>query len=133
MGQSGMTLGLALYDNAASIKQLLNGQIAPQQHTERVSSLSLMFEEEFNLAAADLDAADQFGWPVATPEAYPWVIRVRPGRAIGAPSASEVDLLEACLRALPNFIDENRRQGEAVVTTAQGEQKLSLELCPIGL
>ena len=41
---------------------------------------------------------------MAGPEAYPLVLRINPGMAVRPPLAWELELLEACLRAIPKFL-----------------------------
>jgi tetratricopeptide (TPR) repeat protein len=108
MGQNGMTTGLALYDDADHLRKTMTGEIPPEAGLEGTSALSLMYSEEFELAGADLDAAEQFGWPVAAPEAYPLTLRVRPGQPPSTPSADELSVMESALRLVPEFVASDR-------------------------
>ncbi|MBM4458148.1 MAG: hypothetical protein FJ011_10350 [Chloroflexi bacterium] len=51
-----------------------------------------------------LDAIETHGWPVAGANAYPLMMKVVPPIQIGAPSAAEMALLAAALRAIPDFL-----------------------------
>ncbi len=126
MGQSGMTLGLALYEDLDTLEALLSGDISEEEHARRVSSLSVTFGEAFEMPVKDLEAAEKRGWPVAGPQAYPWPIRVNPGRAVRPALAWELGLLEACMRAIPELVAQ---KGESVATTvraASGDVELRL-------
>jgi hypothetical protein len=124
MGQSGMTLGLAMYEDLDALKAILREDADADR---RNSGLSLMFSEPFEIAIRDLDAAERHGWPVAGPEAYPLVLRVNPGLSVRPPLAWEIELLEASLRAIPPFIKRTERTPSRVtVPIATGE--LTLEL-----
>ena len=61
----------------------------------------------------DLAAAEQEGWPVEDPEAYPGIMRLKPGKVLTSPTSEELALLEACLRAIPAFM----HQREPLTTT----------------
>jgi tetratricopeptide (TPR) repeat protein len=105
MGQSGLTFGLAMYDDGRTFrKAMMAHEPTPEVVIENTSALSLTYGEQHELAPIDLDAADQFGWPVAAPEAYPVVFRVRPERGLTSPSAKELRVLEAALRTVPEFV-----------------------------
>jgi hypothetical protein len=124
MGQSGMTLGLALYEDLEVLEALLRDD---EDSDRRNSALSLMYGEAFEIPIRDLDAAEQYGWAVAGPEAYPLAMRVNPGMAVRPPLAWEMELLEGCLRAVPKFIARERSTPVKMdVPTATGELRLEL-------
>jgi len=126
MGQSGMTLGLALYDDYRALKAILEGDASDEVNARRTSSLSLLYSEAFEIPVQDLDAVERYGWPVAGPEAYPMVLRVNPGQAVRAPLAWELDLLEGCIRLMPGFLKEKPPRKTATVPIGTGD--LTLEL-----
>lgn len=126
MGQSGVTLGLAMYEDAEVLGRLLAGEVSDEEHARRTSALSFSFGEEFELAPRDLDAAEQNAWPVAGPEAYPCAMRVKPGAAVRPPLAWELELLEGCLRAIPDFLTEEATSQRKTVPVTSGELELRL-------
>jgi hypothetical protein len=101
MGQSGMTLGLAMYEDLEVLKALLRED---ENSERRNSALTLMYGEAFEIPVRDVDAAEQHDWPIAGPEAYPLAIRINPGMAVRPPLAWEIELLQATLRAIPQFL-----------------------------
>jgi hypothetical protein len=124
MGQSGMTLGLALYEDLGVLKALLRED---EDANRRNSGLSVMYGEAFEIAIRDLDAAEENDWPVAGPEAYPMILRINPGMAIRPPLAWEMELAEGCLRAIPGFLVRSERQpAQITVPVATGELDLEL-------
>ncbi|NUQ64503.1 MAG: hypothetical protein HUU20_18715 [Pirellulales bacterium] len=127
MGQSGMTLGLALYEDAEVLQALMHEDMGEEEHSRRISAMSVTFDEEFAASARDLDAAEKYGWPIAGPEAYPVAMRVNPGRSVRPPLAWELELLEACLRAIPPFVAQGRKSDRRTVPTALGELELDLK------
>ena len=74
------------------VKDMFDRADAPAAH-----GWSVLFGEEGDTPMEDLDAIEQFGWPVATPEAYPAALRIRPGPSIDTPPAPEVRFLTAAL------------------------------------
>lgn len=112
IGQNGETYGLSLVEHFADCVRMMSGDLL-DGGVLSISTMCLNFEEAHTLTGPDLDAADQFGWPVATPEAYPLVYRTGLSRTPQTPSASEFDLLEAALQTLPDFIRSRQDFGTA--------------------
>jgi hypothetical protein len=124
MGQSGLTLGLAMYEDLEVLKSLLRDD---DDSDRRNSALSLMYGEAFEIPVRDLDAAEEHGWTIAGPEAYPLAIRVNPGMAVRPPLAWEMELLEGCLQAIPKFVARTgSTPAKMNVPTATGELQLEL-------
>jgi tetratricopeptide (TPR) repeat protein len=130
MGQSGLTLGLALYDDLKVLTRLWEGHDSEEDHARETVALSVTFEEGTEIPPSDLDAEQAYGWEVAGPEAHPSVFRKERGMSLRPPLAWELELLEACLRALPDFVtshppDDPSRQS-VEVATAGGKLTLTL-------
>jgi hypothetical protein len=53
-------------------------------------------------------------------------MRVNPGRAVRPPLAWELELLEGCLRVIPDFIAEEVWESVRIVPVASGELTLQL-------
>jgi hypothetical protein len=116
-----------LYDDPETLGLLLSGQFSEEEAGQRTSGLSVTFDEEFAMAVADLEAAEQFGWPVATPEAYPCAMRVNPGRVVRPPLAWELELLEASLRAIPEFLaEQDEPAGPRQIEVPVGDGRLEV-------
>jgi hypothetical protein len=130
MGQSGLTNGLALYEDVATLRRMWSGDESDEENARETVATSVMFGEEWEIPVADLDAAKKFGWPVARPDAYPWVIRKERGRTTRPPLAWELELLEACLRTMPEFVNrhpqDDRTPEDFTPAVASGELKLTL-------
>jgi tetratricopeptide (TPR) repeat protein len=114
MGQSGLVLGLALYEDLDMLRRLFTGAGSDEEMSRQATGLSVMYGEAFEIPIADLDAAERHNWPVVSQEAYPNPIYVNPGRSMRPPLAWELELLEGCLRAIPQFL-----QGESESTTIE--------------
>lgn len=130
MGQSGLTTGLALYEDMDLLRQMWAGDAGDEENAHNTVATSVMFNEAWNVATADLDAATAQGWPVARPDAYPEVLRKERGMSMRAPLVWELELMEACLRAVPEFVrrreqDDPARE-ELTVPSAGGPVTLVL-------
>jgi tetratricopeptide (TPR) repeat protein len=130
MGQSGLTTGLALYDD---LRLLRMGWEHPDEHEEnarRSVATTVMFGDEVDVPLADVEAARRYGWEVARPDAWPFVMHKEQGLSHRPPLAWELELLEGCLRAVPELVsrrpqDDPTRE-ELTVPGASGELKLVL-------
>ena len=75
-------------------------------------------------------AAQRHGWPVARPDTYPSASHKERGLALRPPLAWELELLEGCLRAVPEFVIRRRQDDpageEMTVPVASGQLKLVL-------
>jgi tetratricopeptide (TPR) repeat protein len=130
MGQSGLTSGLALYENLDTLRALWAGDAGDEENARKSVGTVVTFGEEWDIPVADLDAARRHGWKVARPDAYPEVMHKERGLSCRPPLTWELELMEACLRAVPDFV--RRRQhddptGEDMtVPVASGELTLKL-------
>jgi tetratricopeptide (TPR) repeat protein len=130
MGQSGLTTGLALYEDLGALRRVWAGDRADEDNARETVATSVTFGEEWDIPVADLEAAKQHGWPVARADAYPEVFHKERGLSMRPPLAWELELIEGCLRAVPEFVNRHS-QGEPAredmtVPAASGELKLVL-------
>jgi tetratricopeptide (TPR) repeat protein len=126
MGQSGVQQGLAIYDDLAALQKQITGNLSDEEGVRGTSAISMMYSEAFEISCRDFDAAEKHGWPVAGPEAYPMVLRVNPGCAIRPPLVWEVELLEGCLKVIPDFVTEKLDAASKTVPTVSGPTTLRL-------
>jgi tetratricopeptide (TPR) repeat protein len=128
MGQSGLTTGLALYEDLKALRRMWAGDRDDEDHARRTVGTSVTFGEEWDIPVADLEAAKQYGWQVARPDAYPSVFHKERGLSLRPPLAWELELMESCLRAVPDFV--NRRQQD---DTAREDMAVSVGSGPLKL
>ena len=130
MGQSGLTTGLALYDDPEPLRRLWAGGFPDKENARRAVATTLIFGEAWDIPVADLEAAQRHAWPVARPDAYPEVFHKERGLSARPPLAWELELVEGCLRAVPEFVNRRRQDDpareEMTVPVASGELKLAL-------
>jgi tetratricopeptide (TPR) repeat protein len=104
MGQSGLTLGLALYEDLALLRRMWAGKLSDEEGARRTVALTVTFDDDATIPEADLEAIERFGWTVASPDAYPSLFRKERGLSMRPPLSWEIDLMDACLRVLPDFV-----------------------------
>jgi tetratricopeptide (TPR) repeat protein len=109
MGQSGLTLGLALYEDLGLLRKMWAGEFSDEENARLTVALTVTFDPELHTSTADLLAVREHGWEIAGPEAYPAVFRKEKGLVMRPPLAWELELLEACLRAIPGFVSGHKR------------------------
>jgi tetratricopeptide (TPR) repeat protein len=130
MGQSGLTAGLAVYEDLGQLRRLWAGEQQDEENARQTVATSVTFGEPWELAVADVDAAQRYGWQVARPDAYPSIFHKERGMSMRPPLAWELELLEGCLRAIPDFIERRRQDDptreEMTVPVASGELRLAL-------
>ena len=130
MGQSGLTFGLTLYDDLKTLEKLWAGEMSDEENARETVALTVTFDDEAGIPAADLDAGKRLGWEVAGPEAYPSVFRKERGLSLRPPLAWELELMEGCLRAVPAFVARHRpddmSRHKMTVPVAPGELCLIL-------
>jgi tetratricopeptide (TPR) repeat protein len=130
MGQSGLTTGLALYEDLRALRRMWAGDRSDEDSARQTVGTSVTFGEEWDIPVADLDAAKRYGWPVARPDAYPEVIHKERGLSVRQPLAWELQLMEGCLRAVPEFVSRRKQDDPAkedfTVPVASGPLKLIL-------
>lgn len=121
MGQMGETFGIAVYENEKYLRDMLANQNPdPRENMRGCSSLVVMFGERHESAPQDAAAIKDRKLPLAAPEAYPTLMRVKPGIAIGQALLWEVKLMEAVLRAIPAYLKQRTRQRQKLTVTAFG-------------
>jgi tetratricopeptide (TPR) repeat protein len=104
MGQSGLTLGVALYEDLSLLKKMWAGKLSDEEGARRTVALTITFDDDATIPEVDLEAIEKYSWKIASPEAYPSVFRKERGLTMRPPLSWEIDLLDACLRILPDFV-----------------------------
>jgi tetratricopeptide (TPR) repeat protein len=130
MGQSGLTTGLALYDDPEPLRRLWAGGFPDKENARRAVATSVTFGEAWDIPVADQEAAQRHGWQLARPDAYPEVFHKDRGLALRPPLAWELGLLEGCLQAVPVFVTGHQQgdpaREEMTVPVASGTLKMAL-------
>jgi tetratricopeptide (TPR) repeat protein len=129
MGQSGLTSGIALYEDMETLRFLWQG--GPDEENARESvATAVTFGEEWTIPVADLDASRRHGWKVARPDAYPEVLHKERGLSGRPPLAWELELMEGSLRVVPDFVScrpqDDTTPESFTVSTAWGTLHLVL-------
>jgi tetratricopeptide (TPR) repeat protein len=134
MGQGGMTFGLTLYEDLQELRAILSGRQSEPENIRQTAATTVIFGSEAELPLPDLDAARRHDWEIAGPDAYPWVFRKEQDADPQLPSAVQIEFLEACLLAIPDFVARHSQtdtsREEILVATAAGETRLALAWVP---
>jgi len=69
MGQSGLTTGLALYDDLKALRKMWADDREEEDNARQSVATTVTFGEEWDIPVADLEAAKKHDWQVARPEA----------------------------------------------------------------
>jgi hypothetical protein len=130
MGQSGMTMGVAFYEDLGVLRRMWAGDGGDEENARRTQSLTVIFGDEVGIPVGDLEAAERYGWEVARPDAYPDVFRKERGFSRRPPLPWELQFMTASLRALPDFVKTHKRDDlrpeRVTVPTSAGEVDLTL-------
>ena len=130
MGQSGLTMGFTLYDDLKLLRRLWNGQMSDEQNAKLTVATTVTFGRDIEIPLADVEAAQQYGWPVARNDAWPSPFRKERGMSMRPPLVWELELLEGCLRAVPEFLRRRKQADptpeEMTVPVASGPLTLKL-------
>jgi hypothetical protein len=129
LGQGGMTRGLVLYESLQTLMRVQQGDLTEEENARLTAGLTVVFGDKDDLIPQDIEALGRHGWKVAGADAYPSVYRLEPGLNMRPPLAWEVQLLEGCLRGIPEFVRKKSRRLaplDVAVPTAAGELALVL-------
>jgi hypothetical protein len=130
IGQSGLTFGLALYEDLKTLEKIWAGEMSDEESSRETVALTVTFDDETEIPVADLDASRRHGWEVAAPEAYPSIFRKERGLCLRSPLGWELILMEGCLRAIPAFVARHTADDmsthKMTVPVASGDLSLKL-------
>jgi hypothetical protein len=108
LGQMGQTLGLALYNDKDVIDKICSRrQCRPEPGDRDATAISMLFSEGFEVPIADMLAAERHHWELAGPEAYPFLLCSARGGDVRQIEPWEFQLLEACVRNIPDFLRQH--------------------------
>jgi tetratricopeptide (TPR) repeat protein len=108
MGNGGVEYGLAVYLRWADLEQTHTGGVDnPMDAIPDVGAHSVFYDAITRLAFDDVEAIQNYGWEVASDEAYP--IPVIFDKVSGARRPALIDMLwyEAALRAIPILVRDH--------------------------
>jgi tetratricopeptide (TPR) repeat protein len=122
MGRTGVQLGLCICDDWKMTRAMLSGSVSADENR----ALVVCYDEAEIMSAVDLQLIDRLGWPIATPEAWPAVMRLQRRRTPRSANAGELVFLDACLRAIPDFLKTKQTAQTCQVETGTRPVELHL-------
>jgi tetratricopeptide (TPR) repeat protein len=100
MGQMGQELGILFFENMDSLQALMNSSPGNEASgAAGIKGLAFSMDERPSISSEDAAAAEQFGWPVAAPEAWPTAYSVSDSSLSGL-TADELRFLAAAIRSV---------------------------------
>jgi hypothetical protein len=130
MGQSGLMTRLAVYQDLGPLLAVRERSADYRENARQSVATTVIFGEEFDLPLADVLAVRKHGWTVARADAWPLIMHKERGLSHRPPLAWELELLEGCLRAVPEFVRRRLQDDlgteEMTVAVASGELNLVL-------
>jgi hypothetical protein len=102
LGKKGKVKGLWLCDDWKTCLLVERGQY--QSIAEHLRYTALHFGGRTEVSPDDPERVQRHGFEVAGPRAFPAVFRKEPGEDFRSPDAGELELLEACLWVIPDFL-----------------------------
>lgn len=136
LGNGSNQQGVAIYFDRGWLTMTLQGSL-PGPRIAWASFLGVFYRDEAELPAGEASALSEHGWTGPT-QTYPFAVfneaHAEKTRELGSrlrrPSALELQVLEACLRALPAFIGKHSTTEPAVeevtVPVAGGQLAMTL-------
>lgn len=112
MGQGGVEYGLALYKSWEDIERTLRFMGDPLETISPSGSHAITFNEVTQVPFDDLDAIEQYGWPVVEDQAYPVPLVFIPPDRVERPGREELIFYTAALRAIPVFVRDHWKRDE---------------------
>jgi hypothetical protein len=102
LGKKGKIKGLWLCDDWATCFLFEQGEY--KTVAQHLQYTALHFGDRKAINPDDREKARRLRFEVASPRAYPAVLRKERGSDFHSPDAGELELLEACLWVLPDFV-----------------------------
>lgn len=102
VGRKGKVKGLWLCDDWKTCLLIERGDY--RTVAEHLRYTALHFGGRTEVSPDDLEKIRRHGFEVAGPTAFPSILRKEPGEDFHSPDAGELELLEACLFVIPDFL-----------------------------
>ena len=129
MGFGDEEYGLAIYNTAEELALVYSGMQPQEMTDESIYWVAALYDWPHYLPFEDLDAIEEHGWPIADEDAYPFFTRLRPAKGdFELPTESDIRLLAAALRTIPQFVEDNVDEEEFPIT---GIENVVYELSPM--
>jgi hypothetical protein len=104
LGRKRGVRGLMLFDDRLNPPSASERQGDDEAAADRMRNIAVQYEHRRQVSPDALEAINQHRFEVAGPGAYPQPFRMETGRRFRAPRAWELELLEACLWVIPDFL-----------------------------
>ncbi len=128
MGKAGIDTGLFFFSTPKQHAMILDTNDGVSTLGELGACWFVSYSELSSHPATDADLWEDRDLPVASPEAYPMVMRVGAGDSVSRPGAAILDFIEGVLRALALARDDEIESGRItrIVGTHEGGRGYAL-------
>jgi hypothetical protein len=116
LGKKSRLRGLVLFDDREGRRLMQRADY--EKIADRIQNLGVYFEDRGEVGPDAVEAVRRHGFEVAGPGAFPHAFRMEIGRKFRTPVAWELELLEACLWTIPDFLDRARDRTPEVLEYA---------------
>jgi hypothetical protein len=116
LGKENPLRGLILFDDEESSILMEHADYATI--ADRLRNISVHFEDRNQVDPEELAAIQQHRFEVDGPGAYPQSFRMERSRQVRLPVAWELELLEACLWTIPDFLERAKDRAPDVLEYA---------------
>jgi len=111
MGTGGEEFGLSLFDSVEDIEAFFTSN-DPEEKIPPTGRHVFFFDKPPVVSFDDMDAVAKYGWELPAPGVYPTPLIFKPEET-ARPKAEMLRWYEAALRAIPLFVDQYVKTGEA--------------------
>src|SRR4051794_15499784 len=128
LGRKGEVKGLWLCDDWKTCVLVERGRY--EAIAEHLRYTALHFGVRTEISPKELEKIGRHGFEIAGPGAFPAVLRKEPGADFRSPDAGGLELLEACLWVIPDFLKraDDRKPDVYEYAFEATEGKMSLDL-----
>jgi len=122
LGNKGRVTGLWLCDDWKTCVLVERGRY--ETIAEHLRYTALHFGGRTEISPKNLEKIGRHGFEVAGPRAFPSVLRKEPGEDFHSPDAGELEILEACLWVIPDFLKRAEdRKPDVYDVCLQGDRR----------
>jgi hypothetical protein len=121
MGQMGQEIGIIFFDDRETLEAVFGSDPSDSgAGAKQMRGISFSLNEQQLVHPRDVAAAEQFGWPVAAPEAWPSGYFIYDG-AMRPIDIAELQFLSAAMRAV---VEQLQSQESSLVTPVELHERI---------
>lgn len=125
MGQNGQEIGLSLLNSKKAAETMLSGRaVDPELQASLITGVTYSLDGKQLQSPKDVAAAEQFGWPVPGPDAWPKIFGMTKGKL----SEVELEDLQLSIVAIRSILHAfGKSRGEFPLNVRLGDQTVEVQ------